>query len=228
MSGEYVLAVDDEEDILELIRYNLEKDGFRVNGITSGEKALEAVRRDPPDIILLDLMLPALSGFEVCRRLKADSETRGIPIVMLTAKGEESDIVAGLELGAEDYITKPFSPKVLIARLRAVLRRREGPTTDDSSLLRIHDLVIDPGRHLVTVGDKPVSLTHTEFRLIHYLARRPGWVFTRDQLIELTRGENVYVSDRTIDVHVAGLRKKLGKAAAYVETIRGVGYRFKE
>jgi two-component system alkaline phosphatase synthesis response regulator PhoP len=226
--GEHILAVDDEEDILELVRYNLQRDGFRVTAVTSGEKALAAARTEQPNAVLLDLMLPGLSGYEVCRQLKGDPQTRAIPIIMLTAKGEESDIVAGLELGAEDYVTKPFSPKVLIARLRAVLRRVKEPTVDEQALVKIRDLVIDPGRHNVTVGDESLTLTHTEFKLLHYLARRPGWVFTRDQLIESTRGESVFVTDRTIDVHVAGLRKKLGKAASYIETIRGVGYRFKE
>lgn len=228
MTGEHILAVDDEEDILELVKYNLERDGFRVTTVASGEKALAAARNEQPDAVLLDLMLPGLSGYEVCRQLKGDPQMRAIPIIMLTAKGEESDIVAGLELGAEDYVTKPFSPKILIARLRAVLRRVKEPTVDEQSQVKIRDLVIDPGRHSVTVGDENLTLTHTEFKLLHFLARRPGWVFTRDQLIESSRGENVYVTDRTIDVHVAGLRKKLGKAASYIETIRGVGYRFKE
>jgi len=228
MSHERVLAVDDEEDILELVRYNLQREGFRVTTVSSGEKALASARAETPDVVLLDLMLPGLSGYEVCRQLKGDPQTKAIPIVMLTAKGEESDIVAGLELGAEDYITKPFSPKILTARLRAVLRRVKEPTVDEQAVVRIRDLVIDPGRHSVSVGDEILTLTHTEFKLLHYLARRPGWVFTRDQLIESSRGESVFVTDRTIDVHVAGLRKKMGKAAAYIETIRGVGYRFKE
>jgi two-component system alkaline phosphatase synthesis response regulator PhoP len=228
MSGEHILAVDDEEDILELVRYNLERDGYKVTGVTSGEKALEAARDGKPDAVLLDLMLPGLSGYEVCRQLKGNPETQAIPIIMLTAKGEESDVVAGLELGAEDYITKPFSPRILVARLRAVLRRVNEPALGEQATVRIRDLVVDPGRHDVSVAGNSLVLTHTEFKLLHCLARRPGWVFTRDQLIESTRGESVFVTDRTIDVHVAGLRKKLGKAASYIETIRGVGYRFKE
>jgi two-component system phosphate regulon response regulator PhoB len=228
MSREHVLAVDDEEDILELVRYNLEKAGFQVTTVLTGEKALKAARTDHPDIVLLDLMLPGLNGHEVCRQLKSHPGTHGIPIVMLTAKGEESDVVTGLELGAEDYIIKPFSPKVLVARLNAVLRRHRQPAPDHEAAISVHGITIDPGRYEVTLNGAPVVLTHTEFRLLHHLARRPGWVFTRDQLIEFSRGEEVFVSDRTIDVHVASLRKKLGEASGCIETIRGVGYRFKE
>jgi two-component system phosphate regulon response regulator PhoB len=228
MARETILAVEDEEDILELLRYNLSKEGYSFVGITSGEEALKSARSRVPDLILLDLMLPGLDGLEVCRRLKQEAKTRGVPIIMVTAKGEEPDIVTGLELGADDYITKPFSPRVLLARVRAVLRRRQRPPADENAALQIHELVIHPGRHEVLVNGRPVDLTVSEFRLLHLLARRPGWVFTRSQIVSGVHGEDYPVSDRSVDVQVVSLRKKLGEAGLYVETVRGVGYRFKE
>ncbi len=227
MANELILVVDDEEDILELVSYNLSRHGYKVDTLTTGEEALEIARKDPPDLIVLDLMLPGVDGLDVCRVLKNDKKTAHIPIVMLTAKGEEADVVTGLELGADDYITKPFSPRVLLARVRAVLRRGMVPD-DDAVPLRVHELVIDPGRHEVTVNGKRVTLTYTEFRLLHFLARRPGWVFTRNQIIDAVHGSDYPVTDRSVDVQVAGLRKKLGDHGAYIETVRGVGYRFKE
>ncbi len=228
MPKEHILVVEDEEDILELLRYNLAKEGFRVTGVVSGEEALRAARSTPPDLILLDLMLPGMDGLTVCRELKQDARTRQLPIIMLTAKGEEPDIVAGLELGADDYVTKPFSPRVLLARLRAVLRRRaeEPPPAGDS--LEFHEMTIHPGRHEVLVQGGPVDLTATEFRLLTFLARRPGWVFTRAQIVQGVQGEDYSVSDRAVDVQIVGLRKKLGPAGHYIETVRGVGYRLKE
>jgi two-component system alkaline phosphatase synthesis response regulator PhoP len=229
MPKEHILIVEDEEDILELIKYNLSKEGYRVTPAATGENAIKLARSETPDLILLDLMLPGADGFEVCRRLGNNPKTQKIPIVMLTAKGEEADIVTGLELGADDYITKPFSPKVMIARIRAVLRRvRMGPIDEDSPL-KIHDIVIHPGRHEVFVNNKRVELTSAEFRLLHLLASRPGWVYTRYQIIDVLHGEDYPVTDRSVDVQVVGLRKKLGSTAAkYIETVRGVGYRFKE
>ncbi len=173
-------------------------------------------------------MLPGLDGLEVCKILKTDPKTRQIPVIMLTAKGEEPDIVTGLELGADDYVTKPFSPRVLSARVKAVLRRKTAEPTNDKSVLKIHDLVIHPGRHEVLAAENPVDLTHTEFRILHLLARRPGWVFTRYQIINGVQGEDVAVTDRSVDVHIVSLRRKLGRCGEYIETIRGVGYRFKE
>jgi two-component system phosphate regulon response regulator PhoB len=173
-------------------------------------------------------MLPGLDGLSVCKRLKQDPRTKEIPIVMVTAKGEESDIVAGLELGAEDYVTKPFSPKVLIARVRTVLRRMEKGAVGEDETISIHDLVIHPGRHEVLVDGKPVDLTYTEFRVLHYLARRPGWVFTRYQIVDAVHGQDYPVTERSVDVQIAGLRKKLGHAGQYIDTVRGVGYRFRE
>jgi two-component system, OmpR family, alkaline phosphatase synthesis response regulator PhoP len=228
MAREHILVVEDEEDIQELVRYNLAKEGYRVTCIASGEEGLKAAKSNPPDLVLLDIMLPGLDGLELCRLLKADAKVQHIPIVMLTAKGEESDVVAGLELGADDYVTKPFSPRLLIARLRAVLRRKSKETPEDSSPLKIRDIVIHPGRHEVLVKGKPLNLTYTEFRLLHFLAKRPGWVFTRQQIVDAVRGEDYPVTDRSVDVQVVGLRKKLGQAGINIETVRGVGYRFKE
>ncbi|MBW1967413.1 MAG: response regulator [Deltaproteobacteria bacterium] len=228
MVKQKILVVDDEEDILELLKFNLSREGYQVLCAVSGEQALRLVRSENPDLIMLDLMLPGIDGLEVTRRLKNDPDTKNLPIVMLTAKGEEADIVTGLELGADDYITKPFSPRILIARIRAVLRRRIKGQTEETSVLRIHDIEIDPGRHEVLVNEKPVQLTFTEFGILNYLARRPGWVFTRFQIVEAVRGEDYPVTDRSVDVQIVGLRKKLGPAGKYVETVRGVGYRFKE
>jgi len=227
MPRENILVVDDEEDILELLRYNLMREGYRVSCTSSGEETLRHVRSEPPDLIVLDLMLPGMGGLEVTRQLKNDPATKEIPIVILTAKGEEADMVAGLELGAEDYITKPFSPRVLVARIRVVLRRqtKEAP---DVSVLRIHNLTIHPGRHEVVVNGKHAQLTHTEFSILNCLARRPGWVFARSKIIDAVHGEEYAVTDRSIDVQIAGLRKKLGGAGEYIETVRGVGYRLKK
>lgn len=228
MAHESILAVEDDEDILQLLKYNLTKEGYRVTGVTSGEEGLQITRSTAPDLILLDLMLPGIDGLEVCRRLKMDAKTRQVPIIMLTAKGEETDIVTGLELGAEDYITKPFSTRVLLARVRAVLRRRGTASPKEDVLLRIHELVIDPGRHEVLLRGQAIDLTATEFRLLHLLARRPGWVLTRTNIVEGLHGNDYPVTDRAVDVKIVALRKKLGSAADYIETVRGVGYRFKE
>jgi len=226
MASERVLVVEDDEDILELVLYNLGKEGYRVTGVGTGEAALDAARSSRPDLVVLDLMLPGVDGLEVCRRLRADPLTRDIAIVMLTAKGEESDIVVGLELGADDYITKPFSPKVLIARLRAVLRRKASAPVDGNAVITIHNMAIDPGRHEVLVEGERVELTATEFRVLHILARRPGWVFTRSRIVDAVHGIDYPVTDRSVDVQIVGLRKKLGTAGKYIETVRGVGYRF--
>ncbi len=222
-----ILVVDDEEDILELLRYNLSREGYQVSCTTSGEKTLKLVKTETPDLIILDLMLPGMDGLEVARRLKDNDNTKNVPIVMLTAKGEEADIVTGLELGADDYVTKPFSPRILLARVRAVLRRKGKESQDKTTVVQIHNLMIHPGRHEVRVNNNPVQLTFTEFGILHYLARRPGWVFTRSQIVDEVRGEDYYVTDRSVDVQIVGLRKKLGPAGEYIETVRGVGYRFK-
>lgn len=228
MLKQKILVVDDEEDILELVRYNLSKEGYRIACVTSGEQALKEAKEGSPDLILLDLMLPGLDGLDVCRRLKGDRVTNAIPIIMLTAKGEDADIVTGLELGAEDYITKPFSPRVLLARLKACLRRKGQGGGDETSVLKVGDLTINPARHEVWVKDKPAALSATEFAILYFLASRSGWVFSRDQIIRAVKGDNYPVTERSVDVQVAGLRKKLGTAGHCVETIRGVGYRLKE
>lgn len=228
MAQETILIVEDEEDVLELIRYNLEKSEYRVETALDGRAALDKARAGKPDLILLDLMLPKVDGLQVCRTLKNEPNTSTIPVVMLTAKGTEADIVAGLEMGADDYITKPFSPRVLLARIKAVLRRHAEPAPTESTTVRIHDLEIDPGRHRVFVKGKEVELTTTEFKLLQFLAARPGWVFTRYQIVDAVHGADYPVTDRSVDVQVVGLRKKLGPAGAYVETVRGVGYRFKD
>lgn len=228
MAKKNLLVVEDEADILELVRYNLNREGYAVHEAASGEAALKLVKSVKPDLVLLDLMLPEIDGLEVCRRLKADPGLADIPVVMLTAKGEEADIVAGLELGADDYITKPFSPRVLIARVRTVLRRRAQKVPGESDTIKLHNLVIHPGRHEVLVDGEALNLTNTEFRVLQYLARRPGWVFTRYQIVDAVHGEDYAVTERAVDVQIVGLRKKLGDAGKYIETVRGVGYRFME
>ena len=228
MAKEKILVVDDEEDIRELISFNLEKDGYVVETAESGEKAMEMAFSFSPDLIVLDLMLPGIDGLEVAKKLKTDITTRMIPIIMLTAKGEEADVVIGLEMGADDYIVKPFSPRVLTARIKAVLRRgaKTGTSTDEA--IHIHNLLIDQGRRQVTADGKLIELTYTEFQVLFHLATRPGWVSTRYQIVDAVRGEGYAVTERSVDVQIAGLRKKLGKYGKYIETVRGVGYRFKE
>lgn len=224
-----ILIIEDEEDIRELVRYNLERDRFKAHEAESGEEGLEKALKKQPDLILLDLMLPGKDGLEICRQLKQNDKTRDIPVIMMTARGEESDIVTGLELGAEDYIVKPFSPKVLVARVKAVLRRKQADSaTSQEDVLSIYELVIHPGRHEVTVKGKPVDLTASEFSILHCLARRPGWVFTRYQIVDAVHGEDYPVTERSVDVQIVGLRKKLKKAGEYIETVRGIGYRFKD
>jgi two-component system alkaline phosphatase synthesis response regulator PhoP len=228
MPAEHILVVDDEEDILELVSYNLTKAGYRVSTVASGEEAIKVARSKLPGLVILDLMLPRVDGLEVCNTLKRDPRTANIPIVMLTARGDEADIVTGLELGADDYITKPFSPRVMIARIKAVLRRKATVPAEEQAVIKLADLVIHPGRHEVTVKGRKADLTSTEFRILHALARRPGWVFTRQQLIDAARGADYAVTDRSVDVHIVGLRKKLGPVGKKIETVHGVGYRFRE
>jgi two-component system alkaline phosphatase synthesis response regulator PhoP len=225
-----IYVVDDEEDILNLVDYNLAKEGYQVERFLSGEEVLDRIEEQVPDILLLDLMLPGVDGLDVAKKLKKDQRFATIPLIMLTAKGEEADIVTGLEIGADDYIPKPFSPKVMLARVKAVLRRNEPieKKVDKSDIIRIQNLVIHPGRHEVRIDDKLIDLTYTEFSLLHFLAMRPGWVFTRYQIVDALRGEDYPVTERAVDVQVVGLRKKLGQMGKNIETVRGVGYRFKE
>jgi two-component system phosphate regulon response regulator PhoB len=226
MSKEKILVVDDEEDILELVRYNLVREGYSVICAASGEEAVKAAASGPIGLIILDLMLPDIDGLDVARRLKQSPDTKDTPIVMLTAKGEESDIVTGLELGADDYITKPFSPRILIARIKALFRRRKGGVEEKSDVLNVRGLTIHKGRRHVTANGKMLNLTYTEFQVLFFLARRPGWVFTRSQIVDAVRGDGYPVTDRSVDVQIVGLRKKLGSLGKYIETVRGVGYRF--
>ncbi|MFO7914300.1 MAG: response regulator [Candidatus Krumholzibacteriales bacterium] len=227
MKEKHILVVDDEEDITELVRYNLEREGFEVTCVGTGEKALQKAGSEDPDLIILDLMLPGVDGLTVCKILKNDPDTAPIPVIMLTARGEESDIVAGLELGASDYITKPFSPRVVVARVKAVLRsvsKRGG----EEERIKIGKLEIDPHRYLVKLDGEQLELTSTEFKILYYMAKRPGWVFTRNQLIDASRGDEYVVTDRSVDVHIVGIRKKLGESGDYIQTVRGIGYRFME
>jgi two-component system phosphate regulon response regulator PhoB len=223
-----ILVVDDEPDILELIGYNLARHNFDMIGVASGEEAFVSVRKSLPDLVVLDLMLPGIDGLEVCRRLKNDNRTAAIPVIILSAKGEESDVVVGLELGADDYLTKPFSPRVLLARIKAVLRRPQGEPEAAEAVITHQDLRIHAGRHEVLVVGVPVQLTLTEFRILYLLARRPGWVFTRNQILEAAQGDDASVTARSVDVHMVALRRKLGSSGDLVETIRGVGYRLRE
>ena len=223
-----ILVVEDDADIMELIRFNCEKEGFVTLAATSAEQALKVVERVSVALILVDIMLPGRDGLALCRLLKANVMTRGVPIVMVSAKGEEADIVAGLEQGAEDYVTKPFSPRVLIARLKAVLRRHGAEVRDERAPLTIGELTIHPGKRAVRYAGQPVRLTATEFAALQFLSRQPGWVFTRNQLVAAVHGPDYPVTDRSIDVLIAGVRKKLGAGSGLIETVRGVGYRFSE
>jgi len=230
MSKPKILIVEDEADILEIIAYNLSREGFRVLSSRDGEEALDLARSEEPDLVLLDLMLPGMDGIEVCRRLKDEPRAAELPIIMVTAKGEESDVVLGLGVGADDYIVKPFSPRELVARVKAVLRRgplKEKPGPAGERIER-EGLAIDAGKFQVRVDGETVPFTATEFRLLHYLARHPGRVFTRNQLLARVIGDEAVVIDRNIDVHVRSLRKKLGPYRELIETQRGVGYRFKD
>ncbi len=224
-----ILVIEDDHDIRELIEYNLTREGFRVKAIVDGEEGVQRAKRDAPDLIVLDLMLPGIDGVEVCRRLKQDPITRAIPVVMVTAKAEEADVVLGLGVGADDYIPKPFSPRTLLARVEAVLRR--GPLKDERGAAdRVvrNGLVIDAARHEVVVNGESVDFTATEFRLLHFLASHPGRVFTRTELLSRVIGETAVVLDRNIDVHVRAVRQKLGRMRDLVQTVRSVGYRFRD
>jgi two-component system alkaline phosphatase synthesis response regulator PhoP len=222
-----ILVIDDEEDLIELVRYNLEKEGFVVKDALDGESGLKAAIQENPDVILMDLMLPGIDGLDVCRSLRSDNRTSRIPIIMLTAKAAASDRILGLELGADDYITKPFSPGELTARIKAVLRRTATPRRP-ADVIRCGELTIDMGRREVNCGGEAIPLTATEFRLLKFFADHPGRVFSRDQLIDNALGKEISVVDRTIDVHITGLRKKLGICGQWIETVRGFGYRLKD
>ena len=225
-----ILVIEDDDHIQELLRYNLEAAGFETIGAASGEEAFDLLA-PPPDLVLLDIMLPGMDGLAVLQSLRITPATAAVPVVMLTAKGEEEDIVAALDAGADDYVVKPFSPRVLLARIEAVLRRRQepGPTTrQDPAVLERHGLRVDRRRFQVHFTGRPIELTAPEFALLAALMERPGWVRTRQQLLDRAKGEGHPASERLVDVQISNLRKKLGEAGRLIETVRGIGYRFRE
>lgn len=232
MKKKHILIVEDDENIQQLVGYNLIKAGFSVSYAETGEQALRLVGAEKPDLVILDIMLPALNGLEVCKAVRNNAQTRTVPIIMLTAKGEEEDITTGLDLGADDYVTKPFSPKILVSRVKAALRRKGGAPLEagreEETVIRIHDITIDPKRHEVLIGGLPAQLTMTEYSILEVLGRHPGWVFSRQQIIDAVRGYDYVITPRAADVQVFGLRKKLGEAGQYIETVRGIGYRLKD
>jgi phosphate regulon transcriptional regulator PhoB len=221
-----ILVIDDEKDLIELVRYNLEKDGFDVIAATDGQSGLEVVKKHRPDLVVLDLMMPGMDGLQICKQLRSDPRMGRIPVIMLTAKATEADRIVGLELGADDYITKPFSPREVVARVKAVLRR-SSPAAEQRQEIRVGDLNIDLGGHEVSFKGQRVSLTATEFRILEFLAARPGRVFSRDEIIDAALGNETAVFDRTVDVHITAIRRKLGSGAEYIETVRGFGYKFR-
>ena len=228
MKKKKIIVVEDEPDLVDVVTYNLEREGYSVLASQRGDEGLNLIRSEAPDLVLLDLMLPGMDGLSICRQMKSDSSMREIPIIIASAKGEESDVVIGLEMGADDYLAKPFSPRELLARIRAVLRRgaRTSGASDDRIVAR--DLIIDPGKHEVKIKDEAINLTSTEFKLLHHLASSRGRAFSREQLLNRVVGMGVVVVDRNIDVHIRALRKKLGNHSDMIQTIRGVGYRFIE
>ena len=230
MHKDTILLVEDEHDIQDLLKFHLENENFSVSAVDTGEDALNFLKSSSAALVLLDLMLPGIDGLEVCRRLKAHPDTRDIPIVMLTAKDSEADIVAGLEIGATDYVCKPFSPRVLLARIHAVLRRPSVVAASENAgpVIEIGPLTVDPGRHKIEIKGKEIPLTLTEFRILHLLAENSGRAFSRRQIVDQVRGESYTVTERIVDVQMVSLRKKLGNLGDWVETVRGVGYRFKE
>ena len=227
MEKKKIIVVEDEPDLVDVVTYNLQREGYSVLTAQRGDEGLNLIRSERPDLVLLDLMLPGMDGLSICRQMKADGSLRDIPIIIASAKGEESDVVIGLEMGADDYLAKPFSPRELLARIKAVLRRG-APRDVIRDRLVIRDLVIDSGKHEVRIEDEIISLTSTEFKLLHHLASSKGRAFSREQLLNKVVGMGVIVVDRNIDVHIRAVRKKLGNHSNMIQTIRGVGYRFVE
>ncbi len=227
MAKKLILAIDDEKDILKLLQYNLEREGYQVLCARSGEEGLEAARSKKPDLVLLDIMMPGLDGLEVCKLLRANKETKNIPILMLTAKSSEIDQVLGLELGASDYISKPFSVKVLLARVKNVFRNQE-TKKEEAPVVRAGELVLDRDRYTFSIKGKPVALTKLEFKILGFLMTNRGKVYSREQLLNGVWDGEAFVVDRTVDVHVRSIRQKLGKYRDWIETVRGAGYRFLE
>lgn len=227
MPKQSILAIDDEKDILKLLEYNLQKEGYQFFSSKTGEEGFELAKSKRPDLVILDLMMPGIDGIEVCKLLKANQSTKSIPIIMLTAKSAEIDQVVGLELGASDYITKPFSVKVLLARVKNIFRKTR-PGQEEAAVIKAGDLVIDRERQSFTIKGKPVSLTKLEFNILSFLMQNPGKVFSRDQLLSGAWKGETFIVDRTVDVHVRSIRQKLGKYRDAIETVRGTGYRFVE
>lgn len=222
-----ILIIEDDRDIVEMVEYNLKEQGYDVISALNGEDGINLANRERPSLVILDLMLPLVDGFEVCKILKHKEQTARIPVIILSAKTQETDKIVGLELGADDYVTKPFSPRELIARVKAILRRgRQQPS--DVRIISRGDIVIEKARHKVIASGGEISLTATEFKILEYMAQRPGIVLSRNQILDAASGPDSIVYDRTVDAHIKSLRRKLGKAKDYIETIRGVGYRFKE
>jgi two-component system, OmpR family, alkaline phosphatase synthesis response regulator PhoP len=223
-----LLIVEDEADIRELISFNLEMSGYNVEKARDGEEGLALAKSGNFDLIILDLMLPGMDGLKVCAQLRKDQSTATIPVIMLTARSEDEDIVSGLETGADDYITKPFSPRILIARVKAALRRSSSELKEeDSNRISIHDIVIDTARHEIHLAGEAINLSATEFGILRFLAKNPGWVFSRSQIIDSVKGEDYPVTTRSVDVQILGIRKKLGDRGNVIETVRGIGYRMK-
>ena len=227
MKKQKIIVVEDEPDLVDVVTYNLKREGYLVLAAQRGDEGINLIRSERPDLVLLDLMLPGMDGLSICRQMKSDTSLSEIPIIIASAKGEESDVVIGLEMGADDYLAKPFSPRELLARIKAVLRRG-APRDVIRERLVIRDLVIDSGKHEVRIEDEIISLTSTEFKLLHHLASSKGRAFSREQLLNKVVGMGVVVVDRNIDVHIRAVRKKLGNHSNMIQTIRGVGYRFVE
>lgn len=226
--NEKLLIVEDETDIRELIAYNLEMSGYQVIKARDGEEGLQLSRQHKPDLIILDLMLPGIDGFRVCEMIRKDKTTSNIPIIMLTARTGDEDMIAGLENGADDYITKPFSPRILLARVKAVLRRRNlNGDTPSNRAVNVHDIVIDSARHEIRSDGDRLDLSATEFAILRFLSENPGWVFSRNQIIDAVKGEDYPVTARSVDVQILGIRRKLGEKGNLIETVRGVGYRMR-
>jgi phosphate regulon transcriptional regulator PhoB len=223
-----ILVVEDDIDLIKLLKYNLEKEGFKIASASDGSVALAEIRREVPDMIILDLMLPGLSGLEVCRQIRRNETLARLPVLIISAKGEEADRVVGLEIGADDYVTKPFSMREVIARVRALLRRNYPQEPSNRSKIERGNIVIDPITHRVSIAGQPVELSALEFRLLHYLASHPGMVFSRDQLLDRVWGSDRSVTPRSVDVYVRRIREKIDIApdSQFVQTVHGVGYRF--
>jgi len=222
-----ILIIEDDKDIRDLISFNLSKNGYKTILSRDGEKGIEKAKNEKPDLVLLDLMLPGIHGLDVCKILKTDSSLNKLSIIMLTALGQEEDIIKGLEAGADDYITKPFSFKILFARIKSVLRRKKTKESSNKDPVNLYGVKIDPQTRQVIINDNELKLTFTEFQILYLLASHPGWVFTRYQIIDKIRSDNNSVTDRSVDFQIVGLRKKMNNLGKLIETIRGVGYRFK-